>query len=300
MKGEGSAEKMFMAMAVVILVLISSFLIINHAQEGTRNDIVDQNCKTSIEKFLLARNLDKNFDIGSIDCPTKIVEYDESDEKVVQHKIAQSMLSCWNTWKKGEERFFADEGIYCHACTIFTAENLREPIPDIHSYLFNNRPPKSEKSYVEMITGYETGGIREHYQDFSTTENVQSSLSIDPDKQYAVVFVSANGMEFIRKLIEGSGGELTVTAYGIAGVAATGILVKTAIVLGAIPEPTLITKVAAGLVLIAAGTVATYYTWFADNDVEWYSLVYLMENTEENYNSLKCEYSDVQQNMFGS
>jgi hypothetical protein len=229
--------------------------------------------------------------MSDVNCPTQEIKIDadlrtESGQLSAKNKIAVLMYDCLDQFGQiGDnklELFETKKGIdmYCVICDVIKFEDKNKEIKDIFPYLAETKLPNSEKTYLEILTGYQTKqditGFTEEIKDFVQKQNAEE---VNTQNDYAITFVYYK---------EGYFGKFKSTTLG----ETLGLTVGTALLF------TGVGSWAGAIIIVATTGTGGYIGYQAGSPVtaDWKSGVLLMPYTSQKLKGLECSYLPAKQN----
>ncbi len=128
--------------------------------------------------------------LNNVECCQQ--NYVVKDQEEVVPTLANALYDCYNQFLKGEARLFSGQGRFCFVCsTIQFADGAAQgDIEGFYSYFFNQRAPRSRKTYAREIYGDGAESVRQ--QLIGINPNL-FQLPM-PKVNYTVMFVHDRGL----------------------------------------------------------------------------------------------------------
>lgn len=197
--------------------------------------------------------VDRNGNAVELQCRTEYLEVKGDKPEVLQKKIADSMVDCWQMYGEGElEIFNTEDNNYCAVCSRLEFKEQTQ-VPGFTNFLLNNVAPGQETTYMEYFkqTGKRCGGkilAEEDTPGIFEESDITTFDAIDTTSPLAVMFVMGKNA-YPNGFVEAGEIETATVAAGIFG--AVGLI--TGVVLCA----TGVGCAAGGPLLVVAGSVVT-------------------------------------------
>ncbi len=310
---------------ILIASLILIITLVTKIYNSTNEQVDDSLCSNSIESHSFITKLSKGEFTSVIECPTKYKSIKSKDPEAIKLQLANEVVDCWNTWKRGEKEFFEDEGIFCHVCSVTNFKDKDvdlEELKNFDDYFANTNMPGKDKTFLQEIFPYESEDAwanKLNLPSSATAYSIQEeSLDLNPYKDYAAIFYYMRGEDNLKKYWNmakiggiGAGTGVALMSYGvvttvhgvkIVAVAAVGTVASAGLgSIATVPAAIYGKIVAAGGAImtviggaIVVGSVAT--AWLtADNAVDWMSSVEFREYNETVLKELGCMITPVAQ-----
>jgi len=258
------------------------------AEESTR----DVACKISIEANARLHLSALDFS-SAIRCPAEDITIASSDQRATKHMIAEQMVECWDlydvVWRK-QQQLFSGNGLFCAVCSRIDFKDTKNEVQQFSKYLGETKKPSSSKTYLEYLARYDTkDAVRVLGELKASTYNIEGE-AFPTDRNYAVVFVHAKGIDAIEKLgkfltAENTGGKIGMIAIGI-GAAGVGLTV-----FGIVSNP-----VGWAVGIVGGLTATAAYFLEPENAPESSSITVFTEFSEERgLQEIGCEFVPVKQ-----
>jgi len=183
------------------------------------------------------------------------------------HLISKKLAGCWDQYLEGKEELFASEdNTYCAICSVLKFEDKDKEL-DLLPYLMdNNVPNKRGLSYYTYLTRQVV--TDETRKQLENKELKLKLSSIDPEKEWAVIFIEGKNVNPDSKI-----GEISSMEAGAKG-GVFGAIVGTVLLVGVGLCSTVI-GCTVGAVFIAAGAAGTGYLLGSDSNPDLDSRVLL-------------------------
>jgi len=269
-------------LSVITLVMAGYFAFVKDTSEDI---FIDNSCRNSVKlhAFSHIKGVDKA--VSDITCPTKYKTIRSSDDEKKKKALADELFSCWNNFHEGKYELFEDPMTYCSVCSVISFKD-KKPITGFTEYLIEEDAPQNKGKYFDYLSSYSTEGALK-FEDLQKTKGLEAinQETIDTNRDYAVVFVYAKGIDAMQRLYE-----FTIGNPGAFGSAVAGIGIV-AIGIGAATSSTMIGSIV-GAPIIAVGTTvviaAGVADWITAKNIEpdWAAMIVLREYSREELSGL--------------
>ncbi|MFC1691537.1 hypothetical protein ACFL0W_05145 [Nanoarchaeota archaeon] len=191
-KAEVSSSVKYSLLFVIALVVFSMFFVqyIHSAEEF----VADTRCQQSVLQNAFRLRImgtdlsDKMGNIIPIQCKTDYPKpFPKSDEQEYKKIIANNMLSCWNTFLRGQKELFAvEDQNFCVVCSRLEFEE-KTKLPEFTKFLIETKaPPFFNETYFEIFRQKKTEkGILKEYEN----SQLKGKEAMDLSKPLAVVYI---------------------------------------------------------------------------------------------------------------
>jgi hypothetical protein len=151
-------------------------------------------CKASVYEH--AASHIKGVDLSSsINCPTQNHTVPDGTPHEQKLYLAKRMAGCWEQFGEGKLRLFDHDDMYCVLCS-WVEFSGDEVLHDFSEFLYTERMPGTEITFMDYLNGYETERAAQVIGD--VTKDTVKDKPILPDKMYTIVFVYAKGDDNVR------------------------------------------------------------------------------------------------------
>lgn len=276
---------------LTVLIFIVMLTLFNHFR--TKFDMVDYTaCKASIEqnRILHYKGIDFN-ENQEINCPTKQIVVDSSNENDIYYTIAEDMKFCWDLFGKGQYDLYDEKTTFCHICSVFEFQDDKKSLDGLNNYLYQKKVYSGGPSYLSYLSGFTSEDYFEEVGEFNP-EIIQGNV-IDTNKLYSTIFVYTKGESEFKKIsslaydfVDTKSGRLSLgagvtSAIGVVFIAQVGVASVAALV----AAPVIL---AIGAVAGVAGVVT--YSMNEDVNPEYASILLFREYNQKEINDLGCDY----------
>ncbi|HJX06410.1 MAG TPA: hypothetical protein VJ461_06895 [Candidatus Nanoarchaeia archaeon] len=291
MKKAMAVEKMVIAVIVIVLIIVFVIFLVK-VRIGTLNILEDSECKSNIATHVMLLKTTGEAIVTDVYCPTKYYTIPKESDEQIKYHLAEALKTCWGTWGKGELRLFAEDGYFCHICSVVDFKDKNRMINGFDDYL-KQTPYKQDSSttYLEYLTGFESENANPAVLQY--LEQVDLMDTIDTSKPYASIFVYVKGSSNVKKFFDNADALHLGT---IGGGATVGVVVGTAgaVVGSALASGGISLLVLGGYVLtnVAVGAVVGAA---ASDDIAWTATAVIAPYDVSSLKNISCEISPVQQ-----
>ncbi len=284
-------------MVLAIAFLIIALFLVKKISEGSNAAMDEEGCRQQVLKHALSLKYSANTLASEIRCPVRQVEVKGGSEEQLG-VIAEEMRKCWYSFLEGKQRVFKGTGVFCHPCSVLRFKEGGD-LEGLTDYLLTNDIPGGGVSYAAYLSGYSSKDAPEEIKQFEEVwdkllkENEESFLSIDRDKDYAVLFLTVHGNKFIKDVSSTyTKKKFLGVSVGLIGKAGLGVMAVGRVVL-LVPIPGF--RIIGGAIMAAGGAISAIPAaiLFEESAPEWLSLVVLTEYNEEALKGLGCSYEPI-------
>jgi len=197
--------------AIIFVVLLVASTTMNAAIKG---GFGRESCKVSISKVQILKSATLETIKSSIDCPMGYVDIKQSDlpssnpSNYVKKKFADAMYSTWYVSEKGENVRFSETEkggqVNCLLYAKVSFKDIKDPekldLSGMKEWFSSNYPSNSETSYFSYLSFNNQQAY--HIIDASDPNNPKETYSLDPRKNYYVVYWASMTNSKILSLLE--------------------------------------------------------------------------------------------------
>ena len=164
-KGQWTPSAKLAVFIVTIATLLLLVVIFARIRDIGENSVDKEACKqsirlnahtklTSVVGFDAGKYLvDRYGNVVNIQCATEYLEVKGDKPEVLQKKIADSMVDCWQMYGEGElEVFDTKDNNYCAVCSRLEFKEETQ-LPGFTKFLMTNQAPRQETTYLEYFQG---------------------------------------------------------------------------------------------------------------------------------------------------
>lgn len=308
-------DKIVYLVLAMLTIFLVSVVFVQWVQTAEKAEQVSQ-CKSSIQLASASKQTQLISKTPNLDCKTDYINISSGQD--YERETAEALYKCSDQWWQGKDLLlFEDEGIYCQICSIINyTDDIK--ITDFDLYLANEKLTKGinkgKLTYQQYLTGYESSYADwEVDQYYEVRSQGQTSVNLDGNNDYAVIFLYAKGDDSVKKYISSIAAVAgstavatgTYTAYtGVAYAAGYFATVEGGVIATVLSAPVATsaalgvstTVATGGLVLIVAGigavALAVSNNYLTDQ-AAYMSQVVLREYSTDALQSLGCTHLPV-------
>ena len=235
-KGQWTPSAKLAVFIVTIATLLLLVVIFARIRDIGENSVDKEACKqsirlnahtklTSVVGFDAGKYLvDRYGNVVNIQCATEYLVVKGDKPEILQKKIADSMVDCWQMYGEGDlEVFDTKDNNYCAVCSRLEFKEETQ-LPGFTKFLMTNQAPRQETTYLEYFqgAGRRCGADSLSEEEIATLVD-QSGLNeldtLDTSSPLAVMFVMDKTTH--PDSLFGTGkiklGKLETTTFGIFG-----------------------------------------------------------------------------------
>lgn len=245
-----------------VIILLAGFLIIMiiifvTMFRSADREIDETKCRTSILTSSVVSGLVKDLAPVSLACQPILRQLPDEEQKIYI-TIAKDIDRCYDRWftRDGKtHQLFAEDGVFCVPCVIYTFKEPEKQYSDLLKTLVTY--PNENEPVMDKLVSVKGDDRTDLYQRINKEELTVESL--DSSNAYVIMYAQAHGDTYIQNLLSGhrsqagtTGGILLMTGVGMTGSAS---------VLAFIASTNPVGWIAGGLVLAGLGAYTLYETF---------------------------------------
>lgn len=170
--------------AIALLLIIGIIMMMNYQFDRTARI---KECQTSIDAYMLARQLTPDVAKPEINCPTEYMTIEAGGKEDIQKEMLDEAEYCWEMWKKGEYKFTQPRYLtrICHVCSVVDFENKNIKITEQEMKSYCNKNNIGKQKISEYFAPVFEPSV-EAMESWDWSNNVCSP--IDTSKRYAIIY----------------------------------------------------------------------------------------------------------------
>lgn len=297
-------KQVFMAAGAILFIMVA-INIVNNTWLKSEDFLENTPCYQSVRQQAFL-NTNVRLFTTSLKCPLKIVDVPSTTKKEeLKTVIADEMLTCWETFGKGELELFKEStGKFCHICThiVVPSKGVELKGTEFLEYLDDTiiqstNPERNGKTYAQIIYS-KVQDSEKYFTDEQMVELQKSDVAIidtDKNKDYAMVFWYIKGRSAMENFYEKS---KAATPGVIAAGAGVGLIIiggKIIATAGIAVATTIGWPIAlvGGSVVLGGGWIATTFFGYARETPSWMANTYIVPYDENSLSVLGCEIAET-------
>lgn len=207
--GKQSQAQNIILVFVLMVILIVIFTLIIFKIKGGYSTLADKGvCKTSIMMNDQGSLLDRYILVGGelvpelkLNCPTQMVEINSKNQEEAKYQLAKELYSVCDEFNSGDLNLFGKkEGVFCIIRKKVSFGQKEMKITGFPDYLTTQQSGNGKGTYAQFCSPKMTETVTDLYPQMTEEDKkLLNSQIIDTSKDYAIIFVYAQGEDSIKR-----------------------------------------------------------------------------------------------------
>jgi len=156
MDKKGFVQKMIVVLIIMLVTITILATFIYQFKTSAKSYLDRTLCRDSILAVSLTKPTQKDF-FRRIECDTIKVEID-GEATVQKAALAKLFTDTWFQFREGKKPLLKNDG---QLCIVAADVTITKDIQGFYTYLFEERPPRQKKTYMEYLTNGQDGALKE-------------------------------------------------------------------------------------------------------------------------------------------